>query len=52
MPYALAFGAEQELMEEERQRGMMAEGASGMLAAGQGQGEGQGVVGEGGKAAL
>jgi len=31
MPYALAFGAEQELMEEERQRGLMAEGASGIM---------------------
>lgn len=34
MPYALAFGSEQEMMEEERQRGMMAEGASGMMQSG------------------
>jgi Mitochondrial import receptor subunit Tom22 len=34
MPYALAFGSEQELMEEERQKGLMAEGASGMIEGG------------------
>lgn len=31
IPYALALGEEQQLMEEERQRGMMAEGAQGMM---------------------
>jgi mitochondrial import receptor subunit TOM22 len=31
IPYALALGEEQQLMEEERQRGMMAEGAQGMI---------------------
>ena len=48
LPYALAFGGEQEMVEQERQQGMMAEGASVM----QGGGEekpaavgGAGVVG-------
>ncbi|RMD41947.1 hypothetical protein DV735_g3146, partial [Chaetothyriales sp. CBS 134920] len=34
IPYALALGEEQQLMEEERQRGLMSEGAEGILAAG------------------
>jgi mitochondrial import receptor subunit TOM22 len=35
IPYALALGEEQQLMEEERQRGMMAEGAQGMIGGGE-----------------
>ena len=35
IPYALALGEEQQLMEEERQRGMMAEGAQGMMQGGE-----------------
>lgn len=42
LPYMLAVGQEQELMEEERQRTMMMEGASGIMQA----------EGEGAKAAL
>lgn len=34
IPYALALGEEQQSMEEERQRGMMAEGAQGMIETG------------------
>ena len=34
IPYALALGEEQQLMEEERQRGLMAEGAQGMMEGG------------------
>ncbi|RMZ76882.1 hypothetical protein DV738_g4720, partial [Chaetothyriales sp. CBS 135597] len=37
IPYALALGEEQQLMEEERQRGLMSEGAEGILAAGAAQ---------------
>jgi Mitochondrial import receptor subunit Tom22 len=35
IPYALALGDEQQMMEEERQRGMMAEGAQGMMEGGE-----------------
>lgn len=35
IPYALALGDEQQLMEEERQRGLMAEGAQGMIQGGE-----------------
>ncbi|RMZ76698.1 hypothetical protein DV737_g4680, partial [Chaetothyriales sp. CBS 132003] len=38
IPYALALGEEQQLMEEERQRGLMSEGAEGIIAAGGDQG--------------
>ncbi|RMZ89388.1 hypothetical protein DV736_g3377, partial [Chaetothyriales sp. CBS 134916] len=38
IPYALALGEEQQLMEEERQRGLMSEGAEGIIAAGSDQG--------------
>ncbi len=34
IPYALALGEEQQLMEEERQRGLMQEGAQGMMEGG------------------
>lgn len=34
IPYALALGEEQQFMEDERQRGMMAEGAQGMMEGG------------------
>ena len=37
IPYALALGEEQQLMEEERQRGLMQEGAAGMMEGGQGE---------------
>ncbi|KAF7502628.1 hypothetical protein GJ744_005422 [Endocarpon pusillum] len=35
IPYALAFGQEQEIMEREREEGLMREGASSMLQAGE-----------------
>ena len=35
LPYALAFGGEQEMVEAERQQGMMAEGASVMSGGGE-----------------
>lgn len=38
IPYALALGEEQQYIEEERQRGLMAEGAQGMMQQGQEQG--------------
>ncbi|EXJ78788.1 hypothetical protein A1O1_09190 [Capronia coronata CBS 617.96] len=41
IPYALALGEEQQYMEEERQRGMMAEGAQGLIQSGQGQAQGE-----------
>lgn len=47
LPYALAFQDEQMVQEEERQRQLMTEGASGMMSAG-GEGQGQGQA----KAAL
>ncbi|ETI21579.1 hypothetical protein G647_07926 [Cladophialophora carrionii CBS 160.54] len=37
IPYALALGEEQQYMEEERQRGMMEQGAQGMIQPGQGE---------------
>ena len=40
LPYMLAVGQEQELMEEERQRTMMMEGASGIMQPDGQQGEG------------
>lgn len=44
IPYALALGEEQQIMEEQRQAGMMAEGAQGMIqSAGQGQQQEQGA---------
>ena len=35
IPYAISLGEEQQLMEEERQRGLMSEGAAGMMDPGQ-----------------
>ncbi|KAJ9602817.1 mitochondrial import receptor subunit Tom22 [Cladophialophora chaetospira] len=37
IPYALALGEEQQYVEEERQRGMMEQGAQGMIQPGQGE---------------
>lgn len=37
LPYALAFQDEQMVQEEERQRQLMSEGASGLMSAGEGQ---------------
>jgi hypothetical protein len=39
IPYALALGEEQQVMEEERQRGIMERGQEGMLAAGGSEGK-------------
>jgi mitochondrial import receptor subunit TOM22 len=39
IPYALALGEEQQVMEEERQRGIMERGQEGMLSAGAGEGK-------------
>lgn len=50
LPYALAFQDEQMVQEEERQRQLMSEGASGLMSAG-GEAGGQGGQ-QGGKAAL
>lgn len=35
IPYALALGQEQEIMEEEKRQGMMSEGASALLQPGE-----------------
>src|SRR5271163_1439873 len=39
IPYALALGQEQEIMEEEKRQGMMSEGASALLQPGEAAGE-------------
>lgn len=39
LPYALVFGEEQMMMEQERQERAMTEGQSGMLGGAQGQGQ-------------
>lgn len=39
IPYALALSEEQALVEAERQQGMMQEGAQGLMAVGEGEGE-------------
>lgn len=39
IPYALALGQEQEIVEEEKRQGMMTEGASGLLQPGEAAGE-------------
>ncbi len=38
IPYALALGQEQEIVEEEKRQGMMSEGAGAMLQGGDGNG--------------
>ena len=39
IPYALALGQEQEIIEQEKRQGMMTEGASGLLLPGEAAGE-------------